>query len=90
MRPVHAAALNQSKQPVACHPERSSWFAKRISYGVEGPLQCHWSSRCSKAFSPLAPGAPFLAFCARSGIGRDKNDYRSILAGPEGVSVRAS
>jgi hypothetical protein len=31
------------------------------------------------------PGAPFLAFCARSGIGCDKNDYRGILTGPEAV-----
>ena len=31
-------------------------------------------------------GAPFLAFCARSGTGCDKNDYRGILAGLEGVS----
>jgi hypothetical protein len=32
------------------------------------------------------PGAPFLAFFARSGIQCDKNDYRGILAGLEGVS----
>ena len=32
------------------------------------------------------PGAPFLAFYARSGTGRNKNDYRGILAGLEGVS----
>jgi hypothetical protein len=32
------------------------------------------------------PGAPFLAFFARSGIECDKNGYRGILAGLEGVS----
>jgi hypothetical protein len=32
------------------------------------------------------PGTPFLAFCARSGTGCNKNDYRGILAGLEGVS----
>jgi hypothetical protein len=32
------------------------------------------------------PGAPFLASFARSGMQCDKNDYRGILAGPEGVS----
>jgi hypothetical protein len=31
-------------------------------------------------------GVPFLAFFARSGIECDKNGYRGILAGPEGVS----
>jgi len=31
------------------------------------------------------PGAPFLAFFARSGMQCDKNDYRGILAGLEGV-----
>src|ERR1700726_1541691 len=34
------------------------------------------------------PGAPFLAFCARSRTGCDKNDYRGILAGLEGVSAK--
>jgi hypothetical protein len=33
-----------------------------------------------------APGAPFLAFYARSGIACDKNDYRGIFAGLEDVS----
>jgi hypothetical protein len=32
------------------------------------------------------PGAPFLAFYARSGIACDKNDYRGIFAGLEDVS----
>jgi hypothetical protein len=32
------------------------------------------------------PGVPFLAFSARSGMHRDKNDYRGILTGLEGVS----
>jgi hypothetical protein len=31
-------------------------------------------------------GAPFLAFCARSGTECDKNDYRGILAGLEGIT----
>jgi hypothetical protein len=34
----------------------------------------------------LAPGAPFLASFARSGIERDKNNHRGILAALEGVS----
>jgi hypothetical protein len=32
------------------------------------------------------PGAPFLASFARSGMQCDKNGYRGILAGLEGVS----
>jgi hypothetical protein len=32
------------------------------------------------------PGAPFLAFFARSGRECNKIDYRGILAGPEGIS----
>jgi hypothetical protein len=32
------------------------------------------------------PGTPFVAVRARSGTGRNKNDYRGILAGLEGVS----
>jgi len=34
------------------------------------------------------PGAPFLAFCARSGMQCDKSDHRAILAGLEGVSAK--
>jgi hypothetical protein len=35
-----------------CHPERSSGFAKRSSYVVEGPLHARHSQRSIKAFSP--------------------------------------
>src|SRR4029077_5752947 len=34
-----------------CHPERSSRFAKRSSYVVEGPLHLRHSQRSIKAFS---------------------------------------
>ena len=44
-------SLNLSILPPRCHPERGSWFAKRISYGVEGSLHCHLSSERCKAFS---------------------------------------
>jgi hypothetical protein len=40
------------------HPERSSWFAKRIRYVVEGPLQSVVSSSCFKAFSPCSAPRP--------------------------------
>jgi hypothetical protein len=47
---------NQRHRPAAvpklsCHAGQSRWFVKRISYGVEGSLQCHLSSRRFKAFS---------------------------------------
>jgi hypothetical protein len=40
-----------------CHPERSSRFAKRSSYVVEGPLHVRHSQRSIKAFSQGLGGA---------------------------------
>ena len=72
MRPVLAAALSQSRKPclIVILRQRSRSLA----------------SDSQRRISVLPAGAPFLAFCARTGIGCDKNDYRGILAGLEGVS----
>ena len=84
MRHVLAAVLYQSKK-TDCHPEaaesraQASDSQRRISVLItehEGPI---WAET-------EKPGAPFLAFFARSGMQCDKNDYRGILAGLEGVS----
>ena len=42
-----------------CHPERSSWFAKRISYEVEGPRVRLQHPECFKAFRPRTPRPAF-------------------------------
>ena len=71
MSHVLAAALSQSKQPcIVILRQRSRSLA----------------SDSPRRISVLPAGAPFLAFCARSGIECDKNDYRGILSGLEGVS----
>jgi hypothetical protein len=41
-----------------CHPERSSWFAKRSSYAVEGPYSLDSPYRL-KAFYPHSELAPY-------------------------------
>jgi putative endonuclease len=47
-----------------CHPERSSGFAKRSSYGVEGPHARVHNSGHGKAFARWSPSAKGL------GLGR--------------------
>jgi len=83
MSPALAAALNQSRNP--CHPEAAESLARER---LPTKDLCTWSLWTDAACTneDEEPGAPFLAFCARSGIERDKNDYRGILAGLEGVS----
>jgi hypothetical protein len=68
--------------------------------GLISSVEPHWSTFRSGSYLGISlvaqtssghwyklwPGAPFLAFFARSGVQCDKNDYRGILAGLEGVS----
>jgi hypothetical protein len=68
--------------------------------GLISSVEPHWSTFRSGSYLGISlvaqtssghcrvphfsPGAPFLAFFARSGVQCDKNDYRGILAGVSG------
>jgi len=67
--------VDYSLETAGCHPERSSWFAQRSRYAVEGSLYLAYKKEIRKEFSHQSR-TPISGIPARKAIFRRRISIR--------------